>query len=74
MSAEPAYHRFSATAPADFLAELTAEIPADRFSAWVYEAMREKRWRDDLKALAGSLTDRPAPTGEGAGGATSLVR
>jgi hypothetical protein len=56
MSAETVgYRRFSATAPGDFLDEVTAEIPKGKFSAWVYEAMREKRERDNLGVLVAEM-------------------
>ncbi|ACZ23610.1 hypothetical protein Sked_37270 [Sanguibacter keddieii DSM 10542] len=55
------YRRFSATAPGDFLDEVTAEIPKGKFSAWVFEAMREKRERDNLAALVAEMDDAHGP-------------
>jgi hypothetical protein len=67
MSAEAVgYRRFSATAPGDFLDEVTAEIPKGKFSAWVYEAMREKRERDNLAALVDEMDEANGPAGEAA--------
>jgi len=64
MSAETPYRRFSATAPAGFLDEVTAEIPKGKFSAWVYEAMREKRERDNLVALVAEMEEVNGPVDE----------
>lgn len=61
MSAETGYRRFSATAPAEFLDEVTADIPKGKFSAWVYEAMREKRERDNLAALVAEMEEVNGP-------------
>lgn len=76
MSAESVgYRRFSATAPGDFLDEVTAEIPKGKFSAWVYEAMREKRERDNLGVLVSEMDAAagPAPD-EAVRRATELLR
>lgn len=63
---ETAYRRFSATAPGDFLDEVTAEIPKGKFSAWVYQAMREKRERDHLAALVAEMDEVNGPPDEAA--------
>ncbi len=63
---ETGYRRFSATAPGDFLDEVTAEIPKGKFSAWVYQAMREKRERDNLAALVAEMDEVNGPPDEDA--------
>ena len=69
MSAEPTtYRRFSATAPGAFLDEVTSAVPKGKFSAWVYEAMREKRERDNLAALVAEMDEANGPADEGAAG------
>jgi hypothetical protein len=51
------YRRFSATAPAAFLDEVTADIPKGKFSAWVYEAMRAKHEQDKLAELVETIEE-----------------
>ena len=58
------YRRFSATAPADFLDEVTAAVPKGKFSAWVYQAMREKRERDNLAELVAEIEAIHGPVDE----------
>ncbi|MCL2422683.1 MAG: hypothetical protein FWD11_02130 [Micrococcales bacterium] len=64
MGTETGYRRISITAPGAFLDEVTAEIPKGKFSAWVYEAMREKRERDNLAALVAEMDEINGPADE----------
>ncbi|MGL5828889.1 MAG: hypothetical protein ACRC0L_04885 [Angustibacter sp.] len=43
---------------------LSADIPKGKFSAWVYEAMREKRERDNLRFLVEEFEARNGPAAE----------
>jgi hypothetical protein len=63
---DSAYRRFSATAPGALLDEITADIPKGKFSAWVVEAMREKRERDNLEALVAEMDETNGPADEAA--------
>jgi hypothetical protein len=64
MAEATGYRRFSATAPGDFLDEVTAEIPKGKFSAWVYQAMLEKRERDNLASLVAEMDEANGPADE----------
>jgi hypothetical protein len=67
MSTESTGHpRFSATALAKFLDEVSADIPKGKFSAWVYAAMREKRERDNLSTLVSEMELAHGPADEAA--------
>ena len=44
--------------------EVTSEIPKGKFSAWVYQAMREKRERDNLAALVAEMDEVNGPPSE----------